>query len=38
MGETPHLWRSRFELARYTAALAVAAIIAGWAPNKPRPS
>jgi cytochrome bd ubiquinol oxidase subunit II len=25
------VWRSRFELARYTAALAVAAIIAGWA-------
>jgi cytochrome d ubiquinol oxidase subunit II len=25
------LWRSSFELARYTAALAVAAIIAGWA-------
>jgi cytochrome d ubiquinol oxidase subunit II len=25
------LWRSRFEPARYTAALAVAAIIAGWA-------
>ena len=25
------VWRGRFELARYTAALAVAAIIAGWA-------
>ncbi len=25
------VWRSRFELARYTAALAVTAIIAGWA-------
>ena len=25
------VWRSRFELARYSAALAVAAIIAGWA-------
>jgi cytochrome bd ubiquinol oxidase subunit II len=25
------VWRSRFELARYTSALAVAAIIAGWA-------
>ena len=25
------VWRSRFELARYVAALAVAAIIAGWA-------
>jgi cytochrome d ubiquinol oxidase subunit II len=25
------VWRSRFELARYTSALAVAAIVAGWA-------